>query len=173
VHLPAALVGNSLGGRIALETALAHQARVQKLVLIAAGLPAWDWTEQMRSYWAEEEAAVEAGDLERATQVNLDFWLKPEHHEEVRPQTLRSLELQTAHEEPELRWPEPRPLSSLAIPTLVIVGEDDKPDFKAIARHLAEEIDGSELVVVPGAGHLVGVEAPDELNALLLEFLQD
>ena len=57
------------------------------------------------------------------------------------------------------------------MPTLVIVGDDDKDDFKAIAAHLAEGIPDSELVVVPGAGHLVGVDQPEELNALLLEFL--
>jgi pimeloyl-ACP methyl ester carboxylesterase len=81
--------------------------------------------------------------------------------------------LQTAHEEPDLIWPELTPFSSLDMPTLVIVGADDKPDFGAIARHLAEEIPGAELVVIPGAGHLVGLDRPDELNALLLDFLQD
>ena len=59
------------------------------------------------------------------------------------------------------------------MPTLVVVGEDDKGDFVAIAEHLAEEIPNSELVVVPRAGHLVGIDRPDILNALLLEFLED
>ena len=63
-HLPAALVGNSLGGAVALRTALAYPDRVSRLVLIDAGLPAWDWTEEMRGYWAREEAAFDAGDLD-------------------------------------------------------------------------------------------------------------
>jgi pimeloyl-ACP methyl ester carboxylesterase len=54
-----------------------------------------------------------------------------------------------------------------------VIGEDDKPDFKAIAQHLAEQIPGAELAVVPDAGHLVGLDRPDELNRLLLDFLQD
>jgi pimeloyl-ACP methyl ester carboxylesterase len=172
-HLPAALVGNSFGGRVALATALAHQARVSRLVLIGAGIPDWEWSDEMRTYWTAEEEAVVAGDLDRATQVNLDFWLAPEHHAEVGPQQRRALELQTGHDEPEVRWPDPAPLSSLAVPTLVVVGERDKPDFQAIARHLASEIPGAELAVVAGAGHLVGIEQPDALNALLLEFLED
>jgi 3-oxoadipate enol-lactonase len=173
-HLPAAaLVGNSFGGGVALRTALAHQDRVSKLVLVAAGLSTWDWSEEMRSYWAAEEAAVEAGDLAAATQVNLDFWVKPEHHEEVRPQQQRALELQSAHEEPEVLWPKMAPLASLELPTLVVIGEKDKPDFRAIAGHLAEQIPNAELVVVPGAGHLVGVDEPEELNAVLLEFLSE
>ena len=170
-HLPAALVGNSFGGMVALRTALTHPDEVPKLVLVAAGIGEWDFTEEMRAYWAAEEAAVEAGDLDAATQVNLDFWIAPEHHDEVRPQARRVFELQTAHEEPEVRWPELPPLSSLQVPTLVVAGELDKPDFRAISEHLAEQIPDAELAVVPGAGHLVGLDQPDELNALLLDFL--
>lgn len=170
-ELPAALVGNSFGGAVALRTALAHQDDVSRLVLVGAGLPAWDWTEEMRAYFAAEEKAIEAGDLDAATEINLEFWVAPEHHDEVRPQQRRALELQTAHEEPELLWPELAPLSSLELPTLVIVGEDDKSDFLAIAQHLAEEIPDADLAIVPGAGHLVGIDQPEELNALLLEFL--
>jgi pimeloyl-ACP methyl ester carboxylesterase len=171
-HLPAALVGNSFGGAVALRTALAHPDRVSKLVLVDAGLPAWDYTEEMRSYWAAEEAAIDAGDLDAATQINLDFWVAPDLHDEVRPQQRLALELQTEHEEPEVLWPELPPLSSLTVPTLVVVGELDKGDFRAIAQHLAEEIPDADLAVVPGAGHLVGLDQPEELNALLLEFLE-
>ena len=81
-------------------------------------------------------------------EVNLDFWVKPEHHDEVRPQQRRAIELQSAHEEPEVTWPELAPLETLAIPTLVVVGDDDKADFRAIAQHLAEHVPGSELAVV-------------------------
>jgi 3-oxoadipate enol-lactonase len=140
-------------------------------VLIGSGFPTWDWTEEMRTYFDAENAAIDAGDLEAATQVNLDFWVQPRHHDEVRPQQRRALELQTAHPEPEVRWPDMPALKKLTMPTLVVVGNDDKADFKAIAAHLADEIEDSELVVVPGAGHLVGLDQPEELNALLLEFL--
>jgi pimeloyl-ACP methyl ester carboxylesterase len=169
--LPGALVGNSFGGTVALRTALAYPERVSRLVLVGSGLPTWDWTEVMRDYFAAEGQAVDAGDLAAATQINLDFWVDPRRHDEVRPQQLRALELQTAHEEPEVLWPEMRPLSSLLMPTLVIVGADDKPDFLAIAEHLAGEIPDADLAIVAGAGHLVGLDQPEELNALLLEFL--
>jgi 3-oxoadipate enol-lactonase len=172
-HLPGHLVGNSFGGAIALRTALAHQGLVQRLVLIGAGVPAWDWTEEMRGYFAAEEAAIESGDLDAATEVNLEFWVAPEHRDEVRPQQRRALELQTAHPEPEAIWPDLTPLSALLLPTLVIVGENDKGDFLAIAEHLAEEIPDADLAVVAGAGHLVGLDQPEELNALLLEFLAE
>jgi 3-oxoadipate enol-lactonase len=171
-HLPGMLVGNSFGGAVALRTALAQPDRVQKLVLVGSGLPAWDWTEEMRAYFTAEEQAFEAGDLDAATEINLEFWVKPAARDEVRPQQRRALELQSAHEEPEVLWPDMPALSTLTVPTLVIVGEDDKGDFHAIAQHLAEEIPDADLAIVPGAGHLVGLDQPEELNALLLEFLE-
>ena len=83
--LPGALVGNSFGGMIALRTACAHPEIVEKLVLVGSGLPSWQFTEEMTDYWERENAAVEAGDFDAATQENLDFWVAPEHWDEVRP----------------------------------------------------------------------------------------
>lgn len=170
-HLPGALVGNSAGGMVALRTACAHADLVSRLVLVAPGLPGWQWTEEMRDYWAEEEKAADAGDLEAATEVNLQMWVPPELWDEVRPQQLRALQLQTAHPEPQLRWPEQFDPSALELPVLVVVGTRDKADFRAIAQHLAETIPGAELAEVEGAGHLVGLEQPAALNQLLLDFL--
>ena len=141
-------------------------------MLVGSGVPAWDWTEEMRDYFAAEEAAIDAGDLDAATQVNLDFWVKPEHHDEVRPQQLRALELQSAHPEPELH---------LARAARALDAAD--ADARDRRRRRQGRLQGDrraprggdrgrrELVVVPGAGHLVGVDQPEELNALLLEFL--
>jgi 3-oxoadipate enol-lactonase len=171
--LPGVLVGNSFGGMVALRTALAQPKKVERLVLVDAGLPAWDWTEEMRGHFEAGEQAVESGDLDAATEVDMEFWVKPEHRDEVRPQLRRALELQTAHEEPELIWPELGSLSKLTMPTLVVVGSDDHADFHAIAEHLASEIPNADLAIVPGAGHLVGIDQPEELNALLLEFLSE
>jgi pimeloyl-ACP methyl ester carboxylesterase len=170
--LPATLVGNSFGGGIALRTALAHPDGVPKLMLVAAGMPDHDWGQALRDYWAREEELWDAGDFDGATQLNLDFWVAPEHHDEVRPQQRRAFELQSAHDEPEVRWPELPPLSELRAETLVVVGDRDQPDFTAIGERIVREAPRARLEVVEGAGHLVALDRPDELNRLLLEFLE-
>ena len=53
----AAVVGNSQGGRVALELAVHRADLVERLVLIAPGLPGWEWSEETREGWAAEEAA--------------------------------------------------------------------------------------------------------------------
>ena len=52
-------------------------------------------------------------------------------------------------------------LGKVTKPTLVIVGERDRTTTPRAARALHEGIEGSELVVVPGVGHMSFVEAPD------------
>ncbi|HEU5317724.1 MAG TPA: alpha/beta hydrolase, partial [Chloroflexota bacterium] len=55
--------------------------------------------------------------------------------------------------------------------TLVIVGERDVPWLRASADALEAGIKGARKVVIPGAGHMTNMEAPREVNHLLLEFL--
>jgi len=66
---------SSLGGRVALEVAVAHPQVVDALVPADAALPGFAWSEELRSFWAEEDAAVERGDLDAAVEVNLRMWV--------------------------------------------------------------------------------------------------
>lgn len=61
-------------------------------------------------------------------------------------------------------------LSAIDLPTLVVVGTRDLLTPPRHARTIADGILGAELVVLPGTGHMVMLERPDELNALLDEF---
>ncbi|RIL03981.1 MAG: 4-carboxymuconolactone decarboxylase, partial [Proteobacteria bacterium] len=58
-----------------------------------------------------------------------------------------------------------RSLAAIGAPTLVVAGADDllTPDAAA----LADAIPSARLVVVPGAGHAVALEAPDAVNAAI------
>lgn len=63
-------------------------------------------------------------------------------------------------------------LPTITAPTLCAVGELDEETPVAYAFALADLIPGARLVVVPQAGHLLNVEAPDAVNQLLDEQMQ-
>jgi pimeloyl-ACP methyl ester carboxylesterase len=184
---PAAVVGNSLGGRVALELAVHRPDLVERLVLIAPGFPGWDWSDETRAGWAAEENAYEAGDLDTAAEASVHQWVDgprrsaeevdAELRAQVKEMVLRSYEMQQgaweagADEETVLDPAVNERLGEVRCPTLVLVGTEDVPDMRGIAEHLAASVADARLVTVEGAGHLPSLERPDEVNALLLDFL--
>lgn len=63
-------------------------------------------------------------------------------------------------------------LSKIQAPTLVLVGEEDVSTPPARAEELAAGIPGARLQVIPMAGHLSTIEAPDVTSAQILSHLQ-
>jgi pimeloyl-ACP methyl ester carboxylesterase len=64
-------------------------------------------------------------------------------------------------------------LPHLDIPTLLVYGERDVRAPLTVAEALQAAIPASRLVVLPDAGHVSNVEAPDEFNAALRDFLRE
>jgi 3-oxoadipate enol-lactonase len=62
-------------------------------------------------------------------------------------------------------------LTGIDEPTLILVGEEDGLTPPEFSRSMHEAIGGSELVVLPEAGHLSNLEAPDPFNGALATFL--
>ena len=63
-------------------------------------------------------------------------------------------------------------LGSIAVPTLVMVGQDDVISPPSEAREIAAAIPGSVFEIVPSAGHLAPYENPSAANAAMLRFLE-
>jgi pimeloyl-ACP methyl ester carboxylesterase len=173
----AALVGLSMGGRIAVEAALVLPQRVRALVLTPWALPGWDgWSEALIRRDAEVDAAVEAGDLERAVDLELAIWTPLQTGDDAGQRRI-------AHEnQQELTAPDVRigldpsahtRLPEVDAPTLIIVGEGDLPEMGTIADILAGGIPGARKVLLEGADHLPNVRRPDEFNRVVLGFLEE
>ncbi len=64
-------------------------------------------------------------------------------------------------------------LTGITVPTLVIVGEHDAVTPPEAARKIHEHVGGSRLVVLPEAGHLSNLEAPDAFNGAVAEFMSE
>jgi pimeloyl-ACP methyl ester carboxylesterase len=62
-------------------------------------------------------------------------------------------------------------LPRIDVPTLLLWGELDARSPLRVAEELHAAIPGSELVVLPGVGHLASAERPDEFNAAVRSFL--
>ncbi len=70
-----------------------------------------------------------------------------------------------------LRQPVYDELDQIDVPTLVIVGADDKPTPTAKARRIADRLPGARLEIVPDCGHSSTVEQPAAVTELLADFL--
>ena len=184
----AVVVGNSLGGRVALELALHRPDLVSRLLLVAPGLPGWEWSDEVRAGWATEGEAFDRGDLQAAAEVSVRMWVdgptrSPDKIDSslrsvVREMVLRSYQLEIdAGDAPGVEEElgsaaVGERLSEIRCPTLVVVGERDTPDMQAIAAHVARSIDGADLLIIPDAAHLPSLERPEEFNSVLLAFLK-
>ncbi len=63
-------------------------------------------------------------------------------------------------------------LAQIAVPTLVITGDDDRIMPSEHSRRMAAAISGARFVVIPGSGHLSPLEQPVSVSRVLGEFLE-
>lgn len=63
-------------------------------------------------------------------------------------------------------------LGQIAVPTLILVGDQDVATVPAKAERIHARIAASTLHIIPGAGHTATVEEPAAVNALLIDFLE-
>jgi pimeloyl-ACP methyl ester carboxylesterase len=176
----AALVGNSFGGAVALRAAVLAPERVSALALISAPAPGVDPSPELEAAWAAEEGALERGDLDAAVAAVVETWTLPDAPSELRDRIAtmqrRAYEMQAdAEEVTEAADPvedDPDALRRLEMPTLVAVGDQDKPEFREGAEVLAGAMPNARLEMIEGAGHLAPLETPEAFRALLMEFLE-
>jgi pimeloyl-ACP methyl ester carboxylesterase len=179
----AAVVGNSLGGRVAVDVCLAAPERVSALVLVAPGRDGWDWSDAVGEFWRRESEAAESGDLDGAAEISLQLWLDGPHRApgtvggalraSVAAMQRRAYELELAAPD---AGPERRPSGSAAdirTPALILTGDLDVPDMAAIADTYQREIPGARRAVLHGAAHRPSLELPDEFDRLVLDFLRE
>lgn len=180
---PAILVACSQGGRVALDAALLHPARIRGLVLISpsvSGAPDPVLTPDIQTLVAAQKAAEAAGDLDRVNAIKAHLWLDGPLQSEGRvagaardlfldmngialraPAAGANLDTVTAL---------PR-LGEIAAPALVICGDADFPHIHARSRDMAAAMPHASFHTLPGAAHLPSLERPAEITRLLLDFL--
>jgi pimeloyl-ACP methyl ester carboxylesterase len=165
------LVSTAAGGIAALDYALEHPERVDRLVVASSigGVQDPEYLEVQRRLRPPEIQALpielrEVGASYRGT--------NPEGHQ-------RWIEIERSSLQNGTHGPAQTPrrpityarLEQLLVPTLVLVGEADLLSPPALMRMLAAHIPGCRFATVPEAGHAAFWERPEEWNRLVLEFL--
>jgi 3-oxoadipate enol-lactonase len=182
---PAAVVGVSLGGLVALDLALARPELVSRLVLVGAPLPGYEWSAAVRAFAQAEDEALERGDIGAAVEANLRMWVDGPHRgpDDVDPELRRRVgEMQRRAFELQLPvWEQADDallvgdladrLGEIAVPALVLAGELDVDDMQRIADRLAAEIPDARRAEIGATAHVPSLERPQEFDRLVLGFL--
>jgi pimeloyl-ACP methyl ester carboxylesterase len=188
----AAVVGNSMGGFISAELAIAFPQRVERLVLVsAAGISTYD----------HRGAARTVPVLRRAERILAAYtaWMASKSDTVARRPRLRdaTLNVVTRHPsrlpaalaaeqlrgsgkpgfmqalEANLNYDFHERLREIACPTLIVWGEDDRLIAARDAKVFGELIPGSRVVMYADTGHMAMLERPAAFNALLEDFLTE
>ncbi len=175
---PVWLVGNSQGGRIAIDFTVDHPDRVAGLVLIAPALsegpdaPEPELDAPTQALDDAIMAADDAGDMDHLNCLEARLWLDGPAQPEGRV-TGPARELFLDMNGIALNAPDPgdtpeppdvRPrLPEIAVPTLVLCGDLDVPFLIDRSRRIAGTVPGARLQLLDGVAHLPQLERPAEV----------
>ncbi|MGE0329226.1 MAG: alpha/beta fold hydrolase [Ramlibacter sp.] len=175
---PVTLLGHSMGGMVAQEVVARRPDLVSRLILCGTspsfGKPDGDW---QREFISQRTAPLDAGQ----TMAGLAEVLVPQM---VGPGSLPEGVKLAAHcmagvnpatyrraLECIVTFDRRANLPHIHVPTLLVAGEHDRNAPSAVMRKMAGAIAGSTFIEMKGIGHLQNLEAPEEFDALVLNFL--
>jgi 3-oxoadipate enol-lactonase len=171
------VLGHSLGGKIALQFALDHPARLDRLILVSTGLspaeshrvgevmpaPEKWWTDDPVERMRRLVPVIVGPDFRaRMDEAQLAAIAEPE-------QNNRATWAGTMRQEAAIGDDDRRSrLDEIQGPTLILIGDDDPVEH---AKIMAAGMPYARLIILPGVGHLPWVERPEEVYAAITGFL--
>jgi 3-oxoadipate enol-lactonase len=171
-----ALAGISVGGLIAQRLAIREPGRVAALVLCDTAAKVG--SELM---WNERIETVRRSGLAAISEMVLERWFAPDfrtNHPGAWAGWRNLLERTPVEgyvgtcasiRDADLT----EQVSGIALPTLVIAGEEDRSTPPELVRETAKRIPRARFETIPGAGHIPSIEAPERLTALMQNYFTE
>ncbi len=161
------IVGHSMGGAIAQTLALAHKEMMKGIVLVGTGAKLKVFPiilDGIKNNF--EETVRKINQLAFSPKAPADLIEKGvslmlQHRPEVLYGDFLACDRFNIMDE----------VKKIALPTLIICGEDDQLTTLKYSEFLHSRIKGSKLQVIPNAGHMVMMESPDTFNERVREFI--
>ncbi len=180
----AALVGNSMGGMLAFDTALEAPDRVVAIVGVGAGLGGFDGgnTPEELEIFKEMERLENQDPVDPSAVADIDVraWVDGPGQPPTRvPAGIRDLVHEMDLFDPAMPQGKPRRLDppanarlpELRCPILAVAGELDFGEVAVTARHLEASAPNARALIWPDVAHMIGMEQPERLTAAIVEFL--
>jgi len=177
------VIGLSMGGSIAIDFTLSYPEAVEKMVLVDSTLNGYTWTERyggsLRSIWTTcKEHGLDAA---KAQWLGFEIFCS----ESENPKAYQGLKeiiddysgihfLNDDLPGYRVKMKDPpiaKRLMDIHVPTLVIVGERDSPDFHIIADLIVGDAPQARKFVIPMVKHMSNMEDPETFNKEVLAFI--
>jgi pimeloyl-ACP methyl ester carboxylesterase len=182
----ATIVGCSWGGKIGLDFALTYPEMVRGLVLVGTGLGGYAFT--MTGIEQKIEALGEAYEQDNKVlmaEIITQLWFDGPHRSpkqvdkglraKAYEMVLHTISIPETEGSQELDLDPPaiERLGEIAVPTMLLAGQEDAQDIFMIAEVLEAELPSVEaLITIPKAAHMPNMERPSVFNRLVLDFIE-
>jgi pimeloyl-ACP methyl ester carboxylesterase len=174
----ASLVGFSFGGGLAVGYAIAHPDQADRLVIAGAALNGFTPSPAFGKRIQHIMLPMIFGNMDAvAANASRETWIMAPGHDAARAKAAALIkaspqDLRHQMHDPIRGWPSDLPrMGGLKAPTLILIGDHDIADNQAQAGAAQVLIPGAKRVVVEDAGHLMQLEHPRQVAALIAEFV--
>jgi pimeloyl-ACP methyl ester carboxylesterase len=182
------IAGLSMGASVAQDFIIAHPERINKAILISAGVNGYEKKFPIDSlsmaWYAQFTNALNAKDTARAALEFTKAWGEGIDHrgdsltkpasKYVYNTTLATLKQYKMEGWPNLQNNPPamEGLAGIKLPVLIIHGDKDLPFITTASQYMEKTIPGAKRVLIKDVAHMLNMEKPAEVNRLMIEFLQ-